>query len=192
MKKILLLLANGFEIYEASVFIDVFGWNKLEGDGNTTLTTAGITKIVNSTFDQKFTVDLLINELIFEEYDALAIPGGFDEFGFYEDAFSGTFTEVIQHFNSRKKTIASICVGALPLAKSKILEGKKATTYHQNSKRVDYLKKQGANFIDSPIVIDQHIITSQNPGTAVGVAFELLETLTSKSNTEKVKKLMGF
>ena len=32
MKKILLLLANGFEAYEASVFTDVFGWNRSRGD----------------------------------------------------------------------------------------------------------------------------------------------------------------
>ena len=32
MKKVLLLLANGFEIFEASVFIDVIGWNLVEGD----------------------------------------------------------------------------------------------------------------------------------------------------------------
>jgi protein deglycase len=35
MKKVLLLLADGFEIYEASVFIDVIGWNLVEGDNST-------------------------------------------------------------------------------------------------------------------------------------------------------------
>lgn len=37
MKRILLLLANGFEAYEASVFTDVFGWNLYEGDKSTEL-----------------------------------------------------------------------------------------------------------------------------------------------------------
>ena len=32
MKKVLLLLADGFETFEASVFIDVIGWNLVEGD----------------------------------------------------------------------------------------------------------------------------------------------------------------
>lgn len=39
MKKVLLLLANGFEAVEASVFTDVIGWNKLDGDGTTDLVT---------------------------------------------------------------------------------------------------------------------------------------------------------
>jgi 4-methyl-5(b-hydroxyethyl)-thiazole monophosphate biosynthesis len=37
MKKVLLLLAEGFETYEASVFIDVIGWNLIIGDGSTKL-----------------------------------------------------------------------------------------------------------------------------------------------------------
>lgn len=42
MKKILLLLANGFEAYEASVFTDVLDWNMEEGDGSTKLVTCGV------------------------------------------------------------------------------------------------------------------------------------------------------
>ena len=34
MKKVLLLLADGFEAVEASVFTDVLGWNNLEGTDN--------------------------------------------------------------------------------------------------------------------------------------------------------------
>ncbi len=44
MKKVLLLLADGFEIFEASVFIDVIGWNHVEGDRNTELFTCGLKK----------------------------------------------------------------------------------------------------------------------------------------------------
>ena len=42
MKKVLLLLANGFKTYEASVFIDVLGWNLVDGDGTTEVITCGI------------------------------------------------------------------------------------------------------------------------------------------------------
>jgi len=42
MKKVLLFLAEGFETFEASVFIDVIGWNLFEGDGTTQLFTCGI------------------------------------------------------------------------------------------------------------------------------------------------------
>ena len=44
MKKVLLLLADGFETFEASVFIDVIGWNLVEGDKSTELFTCGLKK----------------------------------------------------------------------------------------------------------------------------------------------------
>lgn len=51
MKKVLLLLANGFEAVEASVFTDVIGWNKLDGDGTTDLITVGIREQLKCTFN---------------------------------------------------------------------------------------------------------------------------------------------
>ena len=44
MKKVLLLLANGFEPFEASVFIDVIGWNLVDGDHTTKLFTCGLSR----------------------------------------------------------------------------------------------------------------------------------------------------
>jgi hypothetical protein len=42
MKRVLLLLADGFETFEASVFIDVIGWNLVDGDHSTELFTCGL------------------------------------------------------------------------------------------------------------------------------------------------------
>jgi len=44
MKKVLLLLAEGFETFEASVFIDIIGWNLVDGDGTTQLFSCGLTR----------------------------------------------------------------------------------------------------------------------------------------------------
>ena len=43
MKKVLLLLAIGFEDVNTSIFTDVIDWNKLEGDKTADLITIGIT-----------------------------------------------------------------------------------------------------------------------------------------------------
>ena len=87
-------------------------------------------KKVMSTFNIPVRVDQIIEEINIDEYDALAIPGGFEEFG--------------------------------------------------------------VNVINKPIVIDNNIITSYCPATAVDVAFKLLEKLTSTEQVENVKKAMGF
>ena len=191
MKNILLLLSNGFEILEASAFIDVMGWNFEEGDKSTKLFTCGLRKQINSSFDHQFTVDCLIKELDINKFDALAIPGGFKNYGYYEDAYNEEFLSLISEFRSKKKIIASICVGALPMAKSGILNNKSGTTYNSEDYRKE-LVTYGVNLLENPIVIDNNLITSNGPSTAVDVAFVLLEALTSKENTLKVRNLMGF
>ena len=173
MKKILLLLAKGFETYEASVFIDVIGWNLVDGDQSTQLFSCGFTREVTSSFDQKVVVDHLVDEIDSAEFDALAIPGGFEEYGFYEEAYADRFLELIRQFNTEQKPIASVCVAALPLGKSGILKGRRATTYG-SQKRRGALTSYGPEVLDQPVVVDGNIITCWNPASAIDVAFLLL------------------
>lgn len=190
-QKILLLLANGFEILEASAFIDIMGWNLEEGDNSTKLFSCGLRKEVNSSFNQKFIVNYLVNEVDIDSFDALVIPGGFKNYGYYEDAYNIEFLKIIREFNSQNKIIASVCVGALPLSKSGILKNKNATTYNQTEYR-QILKNNGVVISNEEIVINDNLITSNGPSTAVEVAFKLLERLTSNENTFQVRKLMGY
>jgi len=193
MKNVLLLLADGFEIYEASVFFDVMGWNLVDGDGTTKTTICGLRKEINSTFGAKLIADVTVDEINIDDYDALAIPGGFIEYNFYDEAYSEPFLDVIRKFNEKGKIIASICVGALPVAKSGVLKRRYATTYNKrDGVRQKTLGEFGVNVINQPIVEDGNIITSWNPSTALDVAFNLLEKLTNKENTVRVKELMGF
>jgi len=191
MKKVLLLLADGFETFEASVFIDVIGWNLVEGDNSTELFTCGLKKEIKSSFNQRFIVDYLISDIDISSFDALAIPGGFEVYGFYKDAYNDKFLDLIRSFKANNKFIASICVGALPLGKSGVLKDKKGTTYNSTIRR-EALQGFGVNVINQPIVIDDNMITSWNPSTAVDVALLLLEHLTTKNNADKIRLLLGF
>ncbi|NRR24597.1 DJ-1/PfpI family protein [Brevibacillus sp. MS2.2] len=194
MKKVCLLLPNGFEAVEASVFTDVIGWNKEEGDGTTELVTVGTRKELKCTWNFTVIPEMVIDDADVNDFDALALPGGFEQAGFYEDAYREDVLAFIREFEKQGKVIASICVGALPLGKSGILQGRKATTYNLNNQlRQKQLAAMGAHVIpDQSIVIDNNIITSYNPSTAFDVAFTLLESLTSRENTDNVKRLMGF
>jgi len=191
MKKVLLLLAEGFETFEASVFIDVIGWNLVEGDKTTELFTCGLRKEIKSSFNQRFIVDHLIGDIDISSFDALAVPGGFEVYGFYDDAYDEQFLSLIRGFKAKNKFIASICVGALPLGKSGILKGKTATTYN-NPIRREALQGFGVHVINQPIVTDDNMVTSWNPSTAADVALLLLEHLTTKNNADKVRRLLGF
>lgn len=191
--KILLFLAKGVELIEMSAFIDVFGWDRHYNNGNIEIVTCGFTKEVISTFNVPIGVDLLIDEVSTDDYVALAIPGGFSEYGFYEEAYTEKFLDLIQRFNDKSKWIASICVGALPIGKSGILNGKRGTTYYlMGGRRQKQLEDFGVKVINEPVVVEGNIITSWCPSTAVEVAYKLLEVLRTKEDSDNVRKIMGY
>lgn len=138
-------------------------------------------------------MDKTISEINVNDYDALAIPGGFEEFGFYEEAYNPNFLDLIRQFNEQKKPIAAICVAALPLGKSGVLKNRRATTYHlNNAHRQKQLAEFGVNIVNERIVIDDNIITSYCPETAPDVAFELLRILCGNEKMLTVKRAMGY
>ncbi|MDP4268235.1 MAG: DJ-1/PfpI family protein [Bacteroidota bacterium] len=191
--KTLLLLAKGFETMEFSVFVDVMGWARNDYGYDVHVVTCGFKKEVVSTFNIPISVEKTIDEIKINDYDALAIPGGFEEYGFYEEAYDEKFLNLIREFDKSGKIIATICVAALPVAKSGVLRGRKATTYHlKDAYRQKQLKEFGVDVVNEPIVVDKNIITSYCPETAPGVAFKLLEKLTSYEKMETVKKAMGY
>lgn len=193
MKKVLLLLAKGFEVYEMSAFHDVITWNLVDGNHETEIETCGITKEVVGTGNIKVIVDKVIDEINIDNYVALAIPGGFDEYDFYDDAYNEKFLNLIRLFHLKDKIIASICVGALAIGKSGVLENKKATTYNKkNGIRQKRLKEFNVDVVNEPIVMSDNILTSWNPSTAIPVALKLLELITTKKNSDYIKDIMGY
>ena len=191
--KVLLFCAKGFETMEFSVFVDVFGWAENDYGYPVQVVTCGFQKEVVSTFHIPIIVDRLIDEIVVDEYDALAIPGGFEEFGFYEEAYDERLLDLIRAFNEQNKIIATICVGALPLGKSGILNGRKATTYHlKDGYRQKQLEEFGVSVINERIVVDGNVITSYCPQTAPDVAFELLKKLIGYEKMLIVRQAMGY
>ena len=192
-KKVLVFLAKAFETMEFSVFIDILGWARNDYGHPLFVDTCGFTEKVISTFNVPVIVDKTIGEINVDEYDALAIPGGFGEFGFYEEAYDERFLKLIREFDAKGKLIAAICSGAMPVGKSGVLKNRRATTYHlQNGYWQEKLKEFGVHVVNEPVVVDDNIITSYCPETAPKVAFELLKMLSSEEEMAVIKKAMGF
>jgi 4-methyl-5(b-hydroxyethyl)-thiazole monophosphate biosynthesis len=191
MKKILMLLANGVEPLEMAAFTDVMGWATILGNEAVELSDIALHSEIKTTFGLTLKPSKLLKDIDLDDYDALAIPGGFEPSGFYEDALSIPFLNTIKHFHHLNKPIASVCVSSIALGQSGILKDKKATTYHQiGGKRKQQLEKTGAIFVDHPVVQDKNIITSTGPGTAIEVAFLLLKELTSVENVIALREKM--
>lgn len=192
--KVLLFCCKGFEMMEFAPFYDVIGWAKSEYGYDIELETCGFSYDVPSAFwNNQIKVDKLISDINFEDYDALAIPGGDHLYGYFEEAYDEQFLEIIRDFNNMNKLIASICVGALPIGKCGALKGRRATTYHlMEGYRQKQLAEYGVNVVNEPVVVDGNIITSYCPQTASEVAFELLGYLLGEEKTNVVKQGMGF
>ncbi len=192
-KKVLLFLAQGFEEYEASVFTDVIGWSRIYGTEPVDLVTTGLRHEIKCTWNFTVKPEIDFDKINADDFDALAIPGGFEKAGFYEDAYDERFLNLIREFDKQGKIIASICVAALPVGKSGVLKNRNATTYDLlEGMRRKQLSDFGAIIMDERIVVDKNIISSTGPSTGLDVAFLLLEMLTDTENVGKVKKFMRF
>lgn len=193
MKKVLMLLANGVEPLEMAAFTDILGWADLLGDENIELVMAGLRTEITSTFGLVIRPNHQLAELDLDAFDALAIPGGFEPSGFYDEALSKPFLAAIRHFVDAGKIVASVCVSSLCLGQAGVLKDREATIYHQvGGRRKQQLLETGARFVDRPVVRDGNFITSSGPGTATEVAFLLVEMLSSEANAANIRKVMRF
>jgi 4-methyl-5(b-hydroxyethyl)-thiazole monophosphate biosynthesis len=192
-QKVLLFLAQGFEEYEAAVFTDVIGWSRVLGTEPVDLITTGLRPEIKCKWNFNVQPEIEFDKIDTRDYAALAIPGGFEDAGFYEDVFDERFLNLIREFNKDGKIIAAVCTAAIPVGKSGVLKGRKATTYDlSDGVRRKQLAGYGAHVKDEHIVTDKNIITSTGPATGLDVSFKLLEMLTSVENVNAVKKLMRF
>jgi len=191
---ILLFLAQGFEDLEAIAIRDVFGWTHYRKNlKKAFVSTTGFHPIIKSRFGLKVESDLPLSEVNFKDYQALVLPGGFYSYGFNE-AFNEKIYGLASDIYHNGGYIATMCVGILPIAEAGLLKGKQATTYpySRNHDNIDRLKKNGAIVVNGPVVMDDRIISCNGPGSAVEVAFLLMEHLLDSKTAEEVRKFMIY
>ncbi|REL26977.1 DJ-1/PfpI family protein [Thalassotalea euphylliae] len=191
-KNVLMLLAEGFELMETSCFTDVLAWASFLDHVDIKLTTSSTTGTVNTAFGGfNVTTDSTIAQLNLDSFDALAIPGGMEWAGFFENALSKGFIAVVKHFIAQRKPVAAVCVASTYIAKSGEFVGRKATIYHsQTGKHKAKLEGMGVKFIDKPVVESANVITSTGPGTAVEVALALLGQLADANTVNATRQMM--
>jgi 4-methyl-5(b-hydroxyethyl)-thiazole monophosphate biosynthesis len=190
-KRVLILLSNGFEVMEAGCFTEVFGWASIYGDIKFDQLSVGLRSPVKTTFGFDVLPEKLLPEINPEDFDALVIPGGFGDAGFYEEALSEPFLDVVRNFHQRQAPIAAVCVSSLSLAAAGVLKGRRATIYHQaGGMRKAEMESYGCVFVDEPLVIDGHLMTSTGPGTGVELALKLLEILSTTEFAEEIRGRM--
>ena len=148
-KKVLLFLAQGFEDLEATAIIDICGWTYYrEHLQKVDVTVTGFHKKLTGRFGLEIRTDVLIDDVNPQDYDTLAIPGGFHSYGF-DEAYDDKVLNLVKSIHDEGGIIATMCVGILPVAKAGILFGRKATTYplSKNHDNPGYLRKHGCESV---------------------------------------------
>ena len=120
-------------------------------------------------------VDLTLDEVDTEEFDALLLPGGAlnpDKMRMQERA-----VEIVQEFMEDEKPVAAICHAPWLLIEADVVEGRRVTSWP--SLRTD-LENAGADVVDEQVVIDGNLITSRKPGDIPAFSQALIQALTEE------------
>jgi protease I len=97
-------------------------------------------------------------EAIAAEFDAVVIPGGMAPDKMRRNPNTVRF---VQEAIAQNKIIAAVCHGPQLLIEGDLLKGRKATGFI--AIRQDIINA-GANYVDEPLVVDNNLITSRQPG----------------------------
>jgi len=78
------------------------------------------------------------------------------------------FQKLARDFNQENKLVSAICIAPVLLAKSKLLENKRATVWSSplDKSAIKILKENGSIYVDQPVVVDGKIITANGPEAA--------------------------
>lgn len=193
-KKVLLFLAQGFEDLEAASIIDICGWTYYRRHlHKVDVSITGFHRKVTGRFGLKINADVLIDDVHPEEYDALAIPGGFHSHGF-DEAYDVKVLNLAETIYNSGGIIATMCVGILPVAKAGLLKGKRATTYplSKNHDNPEYLRKHGCQYSGKYLEIDDRIISCAGPAQSLQVVMIMLEMLLGPEEIKKIKEFTIF
>ena len=178
MKKVAVLLAEGFETIEALTSVDILR------RAGVTCTTFGINEVeVTTSHSITIRADEVLNDEIYN-CDVVILPGGMP--GAVNLRDNEKVNEIVKKFYDEGKIVAAICAGPITFGKLGIVNGKNATCYPGFEDQL-----VGCNYKDELVVVDGNIITGRGPAAAIPFAFEILNHILPEK-VEQIKKAMLF
>ncbi|KAI8391358.1 class I glutamine amidotransferase-like protein [Radiomyces spectabilis] len=185
-KKVIVFLADGTEEMEFTITVDVLRRAQLD------VTVVGV-QLAHGTYAECSRKVKIVPDVLLEhegqswnrsDYEAAVIPGGAPGANTMKDNVE--VQDIISLLYEKQKIVAFICAGTLVAKAAKIPEGHKVTSYPGVKDQLTDVYK----YSEDRVVVDQNVITSRGPGTAMLFALTIVEQLLDKQVVEKLKQEM--
>jgi len=178
MPTILIPLAEGCEELEAVILIDLLR----RADISVITASLSDDQVVTASRGVRLIADTTLENVIYDDFDMIILPGGLPgSTNLDEDPRIHAILKRIYHAD---KAIAAICAAPLVLAHAGLLNGKTATCYPTVLNSSDWPE---INVSDDAVVIDDRILTSKGPGTALDFALAIIEYLKDSQTRNDVE-----
>ncbi len=169
MKRILVLLAEGFEELEAMTMIDLFRRAGFE------VVSCGLGEKVGpvkASRGVQIVPDAVLSQVRDKEFDLVALPGGQPG----SDNLRGDerVLDMLRRQHGSGGMVAAICAAPMVLAAAGILDGRVATGYPGC---LESMNLKDTQLVADPVVVSDRVITSRGPGTAMDFALKLIEIM---------------
>lgn len=178
--KVAIILAPGFEEIEAITCVDILRRADIDAQ------MVGLESTeVTGTHGIQITADTVLGDINANDYQMIVLPGGLP--GAKHLAQSEKLAKVLNEFDRNNAKIAAICAAPWALKTAGVL-GDHYTCYPGFDAQVNQ-----AGYTDSVnVVVDQNIITSRGPATAMEFALNLVKELLGNEKFESLKKDLLF
>jgi len=179
MSTILIPLAEGCEELEAVTLIDLLR------RADITVITASLSDsgTVTASRGVRLVADTTLENVIYDDFDMIILPGGLPgSINLDEDP---RIHALLKRVYQADKAVAAICAAPLVLAHAGLLEGKTVTCYPTILNATDWPE---INLSDDAIVIDDRVLTSKGPGTAMDFALAIIEYVKDSQTRNDVEK----
>lgn len=175
MKKVSVILADGFEEIEALTVVDLLRRAKIY------VGTVSITEeyTVHGAHGINVQTEDLFEEVNFVESDMIVLPGGMP--GTTNLGEHSGVRRVVKDFFEEGKYIGAICAAPTVLGNLGLLKGKRVSCYPSVENEI-----QGAVMTRTAVTVDGSLVTSRGAGTAIDFALKLIEVLAGREKADEI------
>lgn len=181
MSKTGIFMANGCEEIEGLTVVDILRRAGLDIE----MISINESTCVTGSHGIAFSADTVFENVNFDEFDAVVLPGGMP--GTLNLGNHAGVVSTIKKFAQEKKLVAAICAAPSVLGAAGILNGKHAVCYPSFEKKLT-----GAIVSEDPVMTDGNIITSRGMGTAIDFALAIVKYFKDEDTAADLKQAIIY